>query len=129
MYGYILMSSKIFGSSGRRSNPIGVISIFTGLIGALASGVLWVYRLNPDSTILGKYAAQLGPGGALTGQIAMLAAILGVMAIIGSVVSSTGGEGAGGYFIGLVLGLVALSYPVLSWLNVISGSVRPGFLD
>src|SRR5688572_10246081 len=111
------MSSKIFGSSGRRSNPIGVISILTGLIGALASGVLWVYRLNPDSTILGQYSAQLGHGGGLTGQIAMLAAILGLMAVIGSVMSSTGGEGAGGYFIGLVLGLVALSYPVLTWLN------------
>jgi hypothetical protein len=123
------MSSKIFGSSGRRSNPIGVISILTGLIGALASGVLWIYRLNPDSTILGKYAAQLGHGGALTGQIAMLAAILGLMAVIGSITSSTGGEGAGGYFIGLVLGLVALSYPVLTWLNIVGGSLRPGLLE
>jgi len=129
MYGYILMSSKIFGSSGRRSNPIGVISILTGLIGALASGVLWVYRLNPESTILGKYSAQLSYGGVLAGQIAMLAAILGLMAVIGSVMSSTGGEGAGGYFIGLVLGLVALSYPVLTWLNVVSGSFRPGLLE
>jgi hypothetical protein len=123
------MSSKIFRSSGRRSNPIGVISIITGLAGALASAVLWIYQLNPDSTILGKYAAQLGHGSVLTGQLAMLAAILGVMALIGSVMSSTGGEGAGGYFMGLVLGLVALSYPVLSWLNVVSGSFRPGLLE
>jgi hypothetical protein len=129
MYAYDLMSSKIFGSSGRRSNPIGVISILTGLAGALASAVLWIYRLNPETTILGRYGAELGHGSVLTGQLAMLAAILGLMAVIGSVVSSTGGEGASGYFIGLVLGLVALSYPVLSWLNVISGSVRPGFLE
>jgi hypothetical protein len=123
------MSSKLFGSSGRRSNPIGVISIITGLAGALASGVLWVYRLNPDSTILGKYSAQLSAGGVLVDQIAMLAAILGVMAVIGSVMSSTGGEGAGGYFIGLVLGLVALSYPVLTWLNVVGRSIQPGVLE
>ena len=129
MYGYDLMSSKIFRSSGRRSNPIGVISIITGLAGAAASAVLWIYQLNPESTILGKYAAQLGHGSVLTGQLAMLAAILGVMALIGSVMSSTGGEGAGGYFIGLVLGLVALSYPVLSWLNVVSGSMRPSLLE
>lgn len=129
MYGYDLMSSKIFGSSGRRSNPLGVIAIITGLGGALGSGVLWVYRLNPDSTILGKYSAELGHGGVLAGQIAMLAAILGLMAVIGSVMSTTGGEGAGGYFLGLVLGLVALSYPVLTWLNVVSGSMRPGFLE
>jgi hypothetical protein len=128
MYGYDLMSSKIFGSSGRRSNPIGVIAIITGLAGALASGVLWIYRIHPESTILGRYAAELGHGGALTGQLAMLAAILGLMAVIGSMMATTSGEGAGGYFIGLVLGLVALSYPVLTWLGVVSGSLKPGLL-
>ena len=123
------MSSKIFGSSGRRSNPLGVIGIITGLAGALGSGVLWVYRLNPDSTILGKYSADFAHGGALAGQVAMLAAILGVMALLGSIMSSTGGEGAGGYFIGLVLGLVALSYPVLTWLNVVGRSIQPTVLE
>ena len=119
----------IFGSSGRRSNPLGVIGIITGLGGALASGVLWVYRLNPDSTILGKYSAEFALGGTLADQVALLAAILGVMAIIGSVMSTTGGEGAGGYFLGLVLGLVALSYPVLTWLNVVGRSIQPGVLE
>jgi hypothetical protein len=123
------MSSKIFGSSGRRSNPLGVVSIFTGLAGALASAVLWIYQINPGSTILGKYAVELGHGGALSGQLATLAAILGLMAVLGSMMSSTGGEGSGGYFIGLILGLVALSYPVLSWLNVVSGSFQPGILE
>ena len=119
----------IFSSSGRHSNPIGVIAIITGLGGALGSGVLWVYRLNPDSTILGKYSAEISLGGALADQVALLAAILGLMAIIGSVMSTTGGEGAGGYFIGLVLGLVALSYPVLTWLNVVGRSIQPGVLE
>jgi hypothetical protein len=129
MYGYDLMSSKIFGSSGRRSNPLGVVSIFTGLAGALASAVLWIYQINPASTILGKYSVELGHGGALAGQLATLAAILGLMAVLGSMMSSSGGEGSGGYFIGLILGLVALSYPVLSWLNVVSGSFQPGILE
>jgi hypothetical protein len=119
----------IFSSSGRHSNPLGVIAIITGLAGALGSGVLWVYRLNPDSTILGKYSAEISLGGALADQIALLAAILGVMAIIGSIMSTTGGEGAGGYFIGLVLGLVALSYPVLTWLNVVGRAIQPGVLE
>jgi hypothetical protein len=123
------MTAKVFGSSGSRSNPIGVISILTGVGGALASGVLWVYHLNPDSTILGKYSVELAHGGMLAEQLATLAAVLGLMAVIGSMMSSTGGDGAGGYFIGLVLGLVALSYPVLTWLNVVSGSIRPTILE
>jgi hypothetical protein len=42
--------------------------------------------------------------------------------------ASSGWEGGGGYFIGLVLGIVALSYPVLTWLNLVSGPLQPGFL-
>ena len=38
--------------------------------------------------------------------------------------SSSGGEGGGGYFLGLVLGLFALSYPVLTWLNIVSGPLK-----
>jgi hypothetical protein len=123
------MSSKVFGSSGRRSNPIGVISILTGLAGALTGAVLWIYKIEPGSQILGKYSVELAAGGMLSEQLATLAAVLGLMAVIGSMMSSTGGEGGGGYFIGLVLGLVALSYPLLTWLNVVSGSLQPGFLD
>ena len=46
------------------------------------------------------------------------------MAVITSMMSSSGGEGGGGYFIGLVLGLFALSYPVLTWLNIVSGPAQ-----
>ncbi|MBA3738444.1 MAG: hypothetical protein H0W97_07730 [Actinobacteria bacterium] len=34
-----------------------------------------------------------------------------------------------GYFIGLILGLVGLSYPLLTWLNILSGLLQPGFLE
>lgn len=121
--------AKVFGSLGRRSNPIGVLSILTGVGGALTSAVLWIYQIHPGSTILGKYSIELAHGGLLAEQLATLAAVLGLMALIGAMMSSTGGDGAGGYFIGFVLGLAALSYPVLSWLHVVSGSLRPGFLD
>ena len=49
--------------------------------------------------------------------------------IEGAAVDRTGGEGGGGYFIGLVLGLFALSYPVLTWLNIVSSPLKPGFLN
>jgi hypothetical protein len=122
------MSSKLFGSSGRHANPIGVVSIVTGLGGSLASAVLWIYQIDPGSRIMGKYSAELAAGGMLSEQLASLAAVLGLMAIITSMMASSGWEGGGGYFIGLVLGIVALSYPVLTWLNLVSGPLQPGFL-
>jgi len=119
----------VFGSSGRHSNPLGIVSIVTGLAGALASAILWIYRIQPESQILGKYASQVAHGGPLAGQLAALAAVLGLMAVLSSIMTSSAGEGGGGYFIGLVLGLVALSYPLLTWLNIISGPLKPGFLN
>jgi len=47
---------------------------------------------------------------------------------VASKFTSPAGAGGAGYFIGLVLGLVALSYPILTWLNIISGPLKPGFL-
>lgn len=122
------MSSKLFGSSGRRANPIGIVSLLTGVTGALTSAVLWIYQIEPSSQILGKYSAQVAAGGLLAEQLTSLAAVLGLMAVISSMMASSGWEGGGGYFIGLVLGIVALSYPVLTWLNVVSGPLQPGFL-
>jgi hypothetical protein len=118
----------VFGSSGKRSNPMGAVSIVTGLAGALAGAILWIYRIQPDSQILGKYASQVAHGGPLAGQLAALAAVLGLMAVLSSIMTSSAGEGGGAYFIGLILGLVALSYPLLTWLNIVSGPLKPGFL-
>lgn len=116
--------AKVFGSLGRRSNPMGVLSILTGIAGALASAVLWIYRVHPSSQIMGSYSQDLAAGGQFAEQLAALAAVLGLMAIIASIMSSSGGEG-GSYFIGLVLGLVGLSYPVMVWLDIIQGPLRP----
>jgi hypothetical protein len=118
--------SKLFGK--RRTNPIGIVSIVTGIAGALCSAILWIYQIEPSSQILGTYSAQLAAGGMLAGQLTSLAAVLGLMAVITSMMASSGWEGGGGYFIGLILGIVGLSYPLLSWLNVVSAPLKPGFL-
>jgi hypothetical protein len=122
------LMSKVFGSSGKRSNPAGVVSILAGTAGALGSAVLWIYRVHPESTLLGSYSTDLASGGTLSHQLVILSAVLGVMAILGSIAASTGGSG-GGYFVGLVLGLVALSYPVLTWLNIVSSPLRHTILN
>ncbi len=119
----------VFGSSGRHANPMGVVSIVSGLAGALTSAILWIYRVHPESQILGKYSAEVAHGGRLGEQLVVLAAVLGLMAILSSIMTSSAGQGGGGYFIGLVLGLFALSYPLLTWLNIISGPLSPSFLE
>ena len=119
----------VFGSSGRHSNPLGVLSVITGIGAAACSFVLWIYQVAPDSRLLGQYSAEVASGGQLWEQLMALAAVLGLMAVIGSIMTSSSGEGGGGYFLGLVLGLIGLSYPLLTWLDVISGPLRSSFLD
>ena len=119
----------VFGSSGRRSNPLGVLAVITGLAAALASFVLWIYQVAPDSQLLGQYSDEVASGGQLWEQLTALAAVLGLMAVLGSIMTSSSGEGGGGYFIGLILGLIGLSYPLLAWLDVISGPLRTSFFD
>ena len=118
----------VFGSSGRRSDPLGLVSVVSGLVAALASAVLWIYRVQPDSKILGQYSAEVAAGGQLADQLVALAAVLGLMAVLSSIMTSSKGEGGGSYFMGLVLGLVGLSYPLLDWLNLLSGPLRPSIL-
>ena len=72
----------IFGSSGRHRDPLGVIAALVGIGGAACSALLWVYQINPDSTVLGSYSAQMTNGGRLGSQLVLLAAVLGVMAVI-----------------------------------------------
>lgn len=82
-----------FGRAGR-SDPIALVSIVAGLAAALASAVLWIYRFAPESRILGRYSADVAGGGRLADQLAALAAVLGLMAILASIMTSTKGEGA-----------------------------------
>jgi hypothetical protein len=99
-----------------------------GRAAALACAVLWIYRIHPGSQILGQYSAEVAAGGQLAEQLTALAAVLGLMAVLASIMTSSSGEGGGSYFMGLVLGLAGLSYPLLTWLNVISGPLRPSIL-
>jgi hypothetical protein len=118
----------VFGSSGRRTNPLGAISIVTGIAAAPASAVLWIYRVQPNSQLLGQYSQEVASGGQLAQQLTALAAVLGLMAILSSIMTSSSGEGGGSYFMGFVFGLAGLSYPLLTWLDIVSGPLRPQIL-
>jgi hypothetical protein len=71
----------------------------------------------------------MATGGRLSSQLVLLAAVLGVMAVVSGILSSLGGRAGGAVIVALVLGVVALSYPVLSWLNVVTGPLRPSLFQ
>ena len=113
----------MFGSSGKASNPLGTVGALVGAIGAGFSVILWIYRFSPDSTILGKYAVQMGPAGTLPGQLGTLALIFGGMAIVLGIIGGLGGRGGASTIASILFGIVGVSYPILNGLNLIQREV------
>ena len=110
----------VYGSSGKTANPLAGLGILCGILGATCSAVLWLYHFQPDSTILGSYSEQIANGGVLADQLRVLAATLGAMAIIAAIAAGLGGRGGGSIVAALLLGIAAMSYPVLTYLNVVT---------
>ena len=113
----------IYQSSGHTRNPLGVVSVFVGIVGALISGVLWAYHFDPNGPFVQSIASKLGPGLAFGDGMVILAAICGGLAIAMAIAGSVGGSTKGSSAIAIVFGVIALSYPVLSWLRLLSRPV------
>jgi hypothetical protein len=111
--------SGIFGSSGKTANPAGTIGTLVGVIGAAFSAVLWLYHFNPDSTLLGKYSQQLAAGGQMADQLGLLAFWFGAIAVVLGIIAGLGGKGGSTSILSILLGIAAMSYPVLTALNVV----------
>jgi len=109
----------IFGSSGKTANPAGTVGSLVGAIGAGFSVVLWIYHFNPDSTLLGKYSQQLAAGGQMADQLGLLAIVFGGIAVVLGIVGGLGGRGGSTTVMAILLGIAALSYPVLNALNLV----------
>jgi hypothetical protein len=90
-----------------------------GLVGAVLSAALWLVHFQPETTMLGHYGAQIAAGGSLRDQVGLLASFLGVMAVMFGIIGGLGGRGSGSTVASLVFGIAALSYPVLTSLNVV----------
>lgn len=111
----------IFGSSGRTSNPLANMGLALALLGAAFSAVLWLYHFQPDSTLLGSYSEQIAGHGQLHDNLNVLAAFFGLFGVLAGIFSSFGGLSRGAApGISVVLGVAALSYPVLNYLNIVS---------
>jgi hypothetical protein len=115
-----MVSMPIFGSSGKTSNPLGNLGVLAGLVGAAGSVILWWFRFQPSSTILGRYSPQIAGGGPIADQLRVLAAAVGLMAVIAGIAGGLGGRGNASTVAALLLGVVGLSYPVLTYLNLVT---------
>jgi hypothetical protein len=114
-------SMGVFASSGKVSNPLANMGVIVGLVGAALSVILWIHHYQPDIQIVGHYTDQLN--GDLGDQARTLAAVLGAMAVISAIAASLGAgseQRSGHTAAALILGVVALSYPVLTALNVVT---------
>jgi hypothetical protein len=81
--------------------------------------VLWIYRFQPNSGLLGSYSVQMGPGGIMTSQLGTLALVFGLIAVVVGIAGGLGGRSTGTTVAAILLGIVALSYPILNSLHMI----------
>jgi hypothetical protein len=89
-----------------------------GLIGAACSAVLWAYQYDPGGPLVRSVASRLGPGLGLGDGLVLFAAICGLFAVVLAIAGSAGGRTRGASVVAIVLGVLALSYPILIWLRV-----------
>jgi hypothetical protein len=108
----------IYQSSGRTRNPLGTVSVVVGVVGAIASAILWAYQFDPNGPLVQSFASRLGPGLGSGDALVLFATVFGGLAVISAIALSIGGSARASTFAAIVLGVFALSYPVLSWFQV-----------
>jgi hypothetical protein len=113
----------IYGSSGRATNPMGGLGVVIGVVGAAFSVILWIHYFDPTSRILGETSIRI-INGDLHEQLDVLAFAFGVMAVVSGISGGLGGRGSSTTVASLLLGIVALSYPVMNWLSTTSSGIR-----
>ena len=103
------MSARLYGRSSRGS--LAAIPIVSGLLGAMASGALWLHEVNPDNGLT-KFVTNHVLG-ATDGWSALItvAAVAGGLGLFVAIISAIGSRARGGTVFGVMLSLIALSYP------------------
>jgi len=97
----------------------GAVVLLLGIAGTICSGILWLARVSPDSSLLDPLDL---PSNVTTGWsgLAVLAAILGGLALVFGIVRGLiSGRGLTGLTI--LFGVLALSYPAA----ILVGAVAP----
>jgi len=110
----------IYQSSGRAANPLGVVSVLVGAVGAVVSVVLWAYQYDPRGAFVRSISAKLGPGLALGDGLVTTALVCGAASVAMAIAGSLGGRLRGSAIMAIVLGVIALSYPILTKLDIVT---------
>jgi len=116
----------IYKSSGKHVNPAAGLSILTGGAGAACSLLLWLFLYRPETSFLGSWGREIAVDGLLSEQLRVLAATLGGIGILSAVLASFGGRGRWTTATGVTLGVIGLSYPVLTYLDLVTANIGPG---
>ena len=112
------------GTMSKPGNTLGVVAATCGLVGVVTTMVLWLYQQRPESSLLGQYGHEIAHGGPLREDLILLAGFLGGVAVVAAILSSIGGLTKPSAITALLLGAFALTYPVLTWLDVIGTPLR-----
>ena len=113
----------IFGSSGKTQNPADGMAILAGAVGGVMSLVLWLFAYRPDTGLFGSYGREIAAQGVIHDQLRILAAVFGGIGVVSAIVASFGGRGRWTTATGVVLGVIGLSYPVLTWVADLTGGI------
>lgn len=109
----------IYESSGRTHDPLGIVALGAGAVSAASGLIMWAYQLDPNGALVRSVSARLGAGALLGDRLVMIDLIAGAAAVGLAVIASMGGRAKGTAVAALVLGVIGLSYPILSSLDVI----------
>jgi hypothetical protein len=117
--------STVYGKHERTADPLAVVTVAAGVIGALASLVLWSYQWTPSSQLLGEYSFEVSHGGQFRSDLMMTALALGLTAILSGLMSTLGARRIRlATWVGLILGGFAVSYPLLALAGAVDAPLR-----
>lgn len=104
---------------------MGVFAAITTSAGAFLAIALWLFHLRPTSALLGDYAYQLAHDSVLRDQVLWLSATLGAVGMLAALLSIIGGRLKASTVVSLLLGAVALSYPLLALTGTLGAPFDP----
>ena len=100
-----------------------MIAVLCTSTGACLGAFLWLFHLWPASALMGDYAYELGHDGVFRDQVLWLTATLGAAGIVAALLAVVGGRPKPSTVVCLLLGAIALSYPVLALTGAIGAPV------
>ena len=94
-----------------------MIAVVSTVAGAFLGLFLWLFHLRPTSALLGDYAYELAHDGGFREQ--------GAVGIVAALFAVVGGRPKPSTVVFLLLGAIALSYPVLALTGALGAPVAP----